>query len=242
MHQTVPLSSVHTSRLSDGSRTTASWHRADNTVSALHELRRDVQLEWPQTHKAEGAPVERLHIVLAELCRALSNALRNEREATQECIRRAAEMLQTHGGPPGATDGVGLLRAGGTLQARGGLAPWQIRRLTAHIEANLDTPLRTRDLSTLVRLSPSHFVRAFKDSLGYPPHGYVMRQRMVRAQRLMLSTDAPLVQIAADCGLADQSHFSRLFRRFAGESPGALRRAHPTRPADGRGISSRSEP
>jgi AraC family transcriptional regulator len=106
----------------------------------------------------------------------------------------------------------------------------------------LDTPLRTRDLSILVRLSPSHFARAFKGSLGYPPHGYVMRQRMVRAQRLMLSTDAPLVQIAADCGLADQSHFSRLFRRFAGESPGAWRRAHPIRPADEWGISSRSEP
>jgi AraC-like DNA-binding protein len=45
------------------------------------------------------------------------------------------------------------------------------------------------------------------------------------AQRLMLATDAPLSQIALDCGLADQAHFSRLFRRFVGESPRSWRRA-----------------
>jgi AraC family transcriptional regulator len=234
MHQNIPLSSVRSSGSSDGSRTAASRRRTDNTVSALHELPRDVLLEWPHTHEAKGAPVERLHIVVAELCRALSNALQDEREAAQECIQRAAEMLQIHRVPAGATDEFGLPRASGTLRVRGGLAPWQIRRLTTHIEANLDTVLRTRDLSALVRLSPFHFCRAFRDSLGDSPHGYVMRRRMERAQGLMLSTDASLGQIAADCGLADQAHFSKLFRRFAGESPGAWRRARTTLPTDAR--------
>jgi AraC family transcriptional regulator len=236
MHQNIPLSSVTMSRLSDGSRTAASRRRTDNAVSTCHESPRDALLEWPQTHESEGAPVERLHIVVAELCRALSNALRDEREAAQECIQRAAEMLQIHGAPPGATDEFGLPRAGDTLRVRGGLAPWQIRRLTAHIEANLDTTLRTRDLAALVRLSLSHFFHAFRDSLGDSPHGYVMRRRIERAQGLMLSTDASLVQIAADCGLADQPHFSKLFRRFAGESPGAWRRARATPPTDGRSV------
>src|SRR5258708_9155747 len=85
MHQTIPLSSVPMSRLSDGARTAASRRRTDNGVSARHESRRDAVLEWPQTHEAERGPVERLHIVVAELCRALSNALREEREAAQEC-------------------------------------------------------------------------------------------------------------------------------------------------------------
>jgi transcriptional regulator GlxA family with amidase domain len=48
---------------------------------------------------------------------------------------------------------------------------------------------------------------------------------MERAQGLMLTTNASLGQIAADCGLADQAHFNKLFRKFAGESPGAWRRA-----------------
>jgi transcriptional regulator GlxA family with amidase domain len=70
--------------------------------------------------------------------------------------------------------------------------------------------------------------------MGDSPHGYVMRRRMERAQGLMLSTDASLAQIAADCGLADQAHFSKVFRRFAGESPAAWRRARATPPTDGR--------
>jgi transcriptional regulator GlxA family with amidase domain len=187
-----------------------------------------------QTIPPSSAPVGRLHIVVAELCRALSNALQDEREAAQECIQRAAEMLQIQGAPPSATEEFGLPRAAGTLRVRAGLAPWQICRLTAHIEANLDTTLRTRDLAALVRLSPFYFCRAFRDSWGDSPHGYVMRRRMERAQGLLLSTDASLAQIAADCGLADQAHFSKLFRRFAGESPGAWRRARATQPTDGR--------
>jgi len=211
----------------DGSGT-ASRRRSDDAVSGLSEARRDAPLEWPRPHDAEGTPVERLQFVVAELCRALSNALRDEREAAQEGIQRAVEMLQIQRAPPGATDEFGLPRAAATLQVRGGLAPWQIRRLTVYIVAHLDTTLRTGDLATLVRLSPFHFCRAFRDSMGDSPHGYVMRRRIERAQGLMLSTDASLAQIAADCGLADQAHFSKVFRRFAGESPGAWRRARAT--------------
>src|ERR1700724_3876766 len=104
--------SERTSRLSDGSPT-GSRRRTDDAVSTPDESRRDAPLEWPQTHEAEGTPVERLHFVVAELCRALSNALRDEREAAQEGIQRAVEMLQIHGAPPGATDEFGLPRAGG---------------------------------------------------------------------------------------------------------------------------------
>ena len=212
---------------------TASRRRTDDAVSAPAESGRDALLEWPQTQELENTPVERLQFVVAELCRALSNALRDEREAAQEGIQRAVEMLQIHGDPAGATDEFGLPRAAGSLQVRGGLAPWQIHRLTTYIVAHLDTTLRTHDLATLVRLSPFHFCRAFRDSMGDSPHGYVMRRRMERAQGLMLSTDASLAQIAADCGLADQAHFSKVFRRFAGESPGVWRRARAT-PSTGR--------
>jgi AraC family transcriptional regulator len=219
--------------LSDRSGT-VSPRRTDADLSAPDESRRDALLEWPQTQAAENTSIRRLHFVVAELCRALSNALRDEREAAQEGIQRAVEMLHIHGAPVAATDEFGLPRAAGTLQVRGGLAPWQIHRLTAYIVAHLDTTLRTRDLATLVRLSPFHFCRAFRDSMGDSPHGYVMRRRMERAQGLMLSTDASLAQIAADCGLADQAHFSKVFRRFAGESPGVWRRARATPSTDGR--------
>ncbi len=109
---------------------------------------------------------------------------------------------------------------------RGGLAPWQVRRVTDYIEEHLSSTIRLQDLAGVARLSHSHFCRAFKESLGHPAHAYVMRRRVHRAQGLMLSSGESLSQIAALCGMADQAHFCKLFRRLVGESPNAWRRAH----------------
>jgi AraC family transcriptional regulator len=142
--------------------------------------------------------LERLSAVVTDLFNASNHALLNEHGATQPLPN---------------------------TQVRGGLAPWQIRKLTIYVEANLDHTITTRCLAEIARLSSFHFCRAFRDSFGDSPHGYVIRRRMERAQGLMLTTSASLGQIAADCGLADQAHFNKLFRKFAGVSPGAWRRA-----------------
>lgn len=108
---------------------------------------------------------------------------------------------------------------------RGGLSGWQARRISLHIDTHLSEPLLCKDLATLMKLSVSHFIRAFKVSFGCSPHLYLIRRRVERAQGLMLTTDAPLGQIALDCGLADQAHLSRLFKQIVGDSPAAWRRA-----------------
>ncbi|MFC4307797.1 helix-turn-helix domain-containing protein [Steroidobacter flavus] len=162
---------------------------------------------------SSGADLK-MRSAMAELCSAIRSALDEERGSAEDSLRRAAEILREMGA-----------NATGPEPARGGLAPWQIRKVTSYIEANLDRSIRNEELATLVRLNPSHFGRAFRNSLGEPPHEYVIRRRVERAQGLMLSTDATLSEIALDCGLADQSHLTRLFRRFAGESPRAWRRA-----------------
>jgi transcriptional regulator GlxA family with amidase domain len=110
------------------------------------------------------------------------------------------------------------------VATRGGLAPWQIRRVTEYIEDHLASTIRLQDLANIARLSHSHFCRAFKESMGHPAHAYVMRRRVHRAQGLMLTTPESLSQIAALCGMADQAHFCKLFRRLVGESPNAWRR------------------
>jgi AraC family transcriptional regulator len=112
-----------------------------------------------------------------------------------------------------------------TVATRGGLAPWQVRRVTAYIEEHLASTIRLQDLASIARLSHSHFCRAFKESIGHPAHAYVMRRRVQRAQGLMLTSAESLSQIAAQCGMADQAHFCKLFRRLVGESPNAWRRA-----------------
>jgi transcriptional regulator GlxA family with amidase domain len=162
-----------------------------------------------------GSTVQQLHSLVAELFTALSSTLNDERDSAEDSLSRAAAMLQTVESP----------RAAANAELKSGLAPWQVRKVTAHIESNLDQPLRSCDLAALVRLSPAHFSRTFRVSFGCSPLDYVMRRRMEHAQGLMLSTDTPLAQIALDCGLCDQAHFSRSFRRVVGESPRVWRRA-----------------
>jgi AraC-like DNA-binding protein len=175
----------------------------------------------PSVCDAEAGPqqgaVRKLQSVMAELCTAIRSALDDERGTAEDSLRRASEMLegiQADGTPVTTTE-----------QPRGGLSPWQVRKVICHIEAHLDRSIRNEDLAALARLNPSHFGRAFRNSFGEPPHEYVIRRRVERAQGLMLSTDASLSEIALDCGLADQSHLTRLFRRIVGESPRAWRRA-----------------
>ena len=80
------------------------------------------------------------------------------------------------------------------------------------------------DVARVARLSLSHLFRVFHESFGEPPLAYVARQRILRAQTLMLSSRAPLSQIALGCGMYDQTHFTRLFRRIVGVNPSAWRR------------------
>lgn len=127
---------------------------------------------------------------------------------------------------------VGLDGAGSLEQPppnSGGLAPWQMRKVAAYVERQLGNELRVADLASQVRLSPSHFSRAFRQSFGMAPYMHVMIARLQRSRHLMLSTQHPLSQIALECGFCDQAHLSRIFRRFMGISPDAWRRCHQRR-------------
>jgi AraC-like DNA-binding protein len=104
-----------------------------------------------------------------------------------------------------------------------GLAPWQEKRVAAFIDANLAGGVALDDLARVVRLSSSHFARAFKRSFGQTPHQFVIERRIARARDLMVGGDAPLCQIALQCGFADQAHLSRMFGKMIGTPPGAWR-------------------
>jgi AraC-like DNA-binding protein len=112
----------------------------------------------------------------------------------------------------------------GITPQRGGLAPWQARRVEEYVASHLGHRIRTTDLAEIVQLSASHFTRAFKETFGETPIGYVARRRMLYAQDLMLKSGERLSQIALTCGHCDQSHFTRVFRRKVGMSPRAWRR------------------
>jgi AraC family transcriptional regulator len=109
--------------------------------------------------------------------------------------------------------------------ARGGLASWQRRAVDEVIEAHLGEPLSPVRLAELVRLSPRHFTRAFKESFNLPPHRYHLARRIERAKELLRKDDMSISEIALALGFADASAFSTTFRRFIGVSPRDYRRA-----------------
>ena len=122
------------------------------------------------------------------------------------------------------TSGSGGERKSAPETTQGGLAPWQIRRVSAHIDGRLDSSLPTAELAAVTRLSTGYFARAFKRSFGTTPHTYIFQRRIQRAQEMMLTTSEGLSQIALACGFADQAHFTRRFRLATDASPHAWRR------------------
>lgn len=108
--------------------------------------------------------------------------------------------------------------------ATGGLAPWQVKKVKQYIDERISHGIPLDELAQQVRLSTSYFSAAFKATFGVPPHNYVVSCRVEHAKQRMMTTNAPLCEIALDCGLADQSHLSRVFRRVTGTTPSAWRR------------------
>jgi AraC family transcriptional regulator len=122
---------------------------------------------------------------------------------------------------------VELLRlgeAGNPRVTRGGLAPWQIRRITEYMEAHLGDAIQLSDFAQLAGMSRSRFHQAFRATTGMSPHRWRLNARICRAQELLLDTARPLAEIALEMGFADQSHFTHSFQRQVGTSPGAWRR------------------
>jgi AraC family transcriptional regulator len=107
---------------------------------------------------------------------------------------------------------------------RGGLAPWQVRCATDLMIARLGEDVSLSEPAAACGLSPGYFARAFRQSVGTPPHRWLLLQRVLRAKSLLRDADFSLIDVAAACGFADQSHFTRVFTNIVGASPGAWRK------------------
>jgi len=107
--------------------------------------------------------------------------------------------------------------------ARGGLPPRILRRVCEYIDGHLEKNVCLDTLAELANLSKYHFSRAFKKSVGIPPHYYLLKRRVQRAQNLLAHTKLPIAEIALAAGFSDQSHFARRFREHVGISPSTYR-------------------
>jgi AraC-like DNA-binding protein len=107
--------------------------------------------------------------------------------------------------------------------SRGGLSPALKNRICDFIEEHIGEKISLGALSSLAGLSPNHFARAFQQSVGMPPHRYLLRRRLEHVDQMLRETQLPLSQIALAVGFSDQSHLARHFRRFTGMPPSQAR-------------------
>ena len=112
---------------------------------------------------------------------------------------------------------------GDATRSKGGLAPWQLRRIEQCVQDSPDTSLSIDRLAELCGISAGHLMRAFKQSTGETVHAFVEGVRLAKAQRLLSETDLPLKSIAAELGFSTPSSFSFAFRRATGGTPAAFR-------------------
>ena len=98
----------------------------------------------------------------------------------------------------------------------------QARRIVDYIHANLDRGLNLVEPAGVVGLRPRQFLKLFTQTFGRTPHQYVIYQRVAQARELLLG-ERPLAEIASSVGFANQSHFSNIFQKISGMSPGSFR-------------------
>ncbi len=99
-------------------------------------------------------------------------------------------------------------------------------RVLAYIRKHLDQTISVDALASEAGMSPSHFARLFKETMGSTPMQYVLAYRVEQARKMLTEPERPLAEIAAACGFADQAHFSRSFKQVSGQTPRAFRAAH----------------
>ena len=191
-----------------------------STVDRSHARAAAMGAAWADPSRpADRAPAPAL-ISIVRLLHDAGQALPGNRDEARRCIEKAAALVRGELAPGGP--GADTARSTGPTP----LAPWQVARVTAFVDANLSCRIRVDSLAALARLSASYFSRAFHATVGASPNAYVIRRRIARAQELISLTGKPLSEIALDCGFADQAHLCRHFRRIVGASPSAWRRLH----------------
>jgi AraC family transcriptional regulator len=104
-----------------------------------------------------------------------------------------------------------------------GLSAAKLTLITEYINSHLDQDLKLAELSIIAQISPYHFLRLFKKSLGITPHQYILQQRIDRAKYLLKSSSLDISEIALRVGFCDSSHLTRCFKSSLGKTPSQWR-------------------
>ncbi len=103
-----------------------------------------------------------------------------------------------------------------------GLSQVMLTLVQEYINNHLHQDLKLDRIAAIAQLSPYHFLRLFKRSMGITPHQYILQCRLKQAKYLLQHSELSLVEIAIQTGFCDQSHLTRYFKRCMGVTPKQL--------------------
>jgi AraC family transcriptional regulator len=108
---------------------------------------------------------------------------------------------------------------------RGGLPGGALRRVRAYIDSHIGDRISLDELARQAGVSRFHFARQFRLSTGESPMEYLRHVRIERSKSILQSRGSTIAEVAARLGFSDQSHFTRIFGRLVGVSPGSFARS-----------------
>ncbi len=98
-----------------------------------------------------------------------------------------------------------------------------VRQVRAYMRLHIHEHVVLDDLAAEAGLSRFHFVRTYGRLSGRTPMADLRAERVRHAQGLLVNTGLPLKAVAAEAGMCDEQHLSRLFRRYLNTTPGETR-------------------